>query len=297
MDIDEPSIVPTSPVLPVLPDLEASLEDSLPIVDIEPEEPSPLTFEIVKPIHRKEKLFDSLGYSYNIKRQRGETIDWQCTIRRKDTRCPASVIQRPGSLFIPGKNQHSHLADVGSVKVAKICSRVKTEAVNNLFKPAPGIVHEVLTDEITDAPCPSLPKVEHICRAANRLRQKLRPTDPIDLDFEVDETHIPTQFLHADVKVKNRRHLVFASNDQLHHLSSAKTWYIDGTFKLCRPPFTQLFTINVFVRRDECAKQVPMVLVLMSGRKTNDYKKVLKAINDALPIQPSLTRVTHTYKT
>ncbi|KAK3747385.1 hypothetical protein QZH41_002640 [Actinostola sp. cb2023] len=64
-------------------------------------------------------------------------------------------------------------------------------------------------------------------------------------------------------------------------------WYIDGTFKLCRHPFTQLFTINIFVRKDDCAKQVPMVFVLMSGRKSKDYKKVLQAINEALPVEPA----------
>jgi hypothetical protein len=31
-------------------------------------------------------------------------------------------------------------------------------------------------------PCAALPKPEHIARAANRLRQKLRPEDPKDLE-------------------------------------------------------------------------------------------------------------------
>ena len=84
---------------------------------------------------------------------------------------------------------------------------------------------------------------------------------------------------------------MFSSDEQLRHLSSAKMWYIDGTFKLCRHPFTQLFTINIFVRKDDCAKQVPMVFVLMSGRKSKDYKKVLQAINEALPVEPSVKTI------
>jgi len=89
---------------------------------------------------------------------------------------------------------------------------------------------------------------------------------------------------------------VFSSDEQLRHLSSAKMWYIDGTFKLCRHPFTQLFTINIFVRKDDCAKQVPMVFVLMSGRKSKDYKKVLEAINEALTVEPSVKTIVADYE-
>ena len=43
----------------------------------------------------------------------------------------------------------------------------------------------------------------------------------------------------------NNQHLLFATNEQLEVVSHAKSWYVDGTFKLCPHPFSQLFTINV----------------------------------------------------
>ena len=119
-----------------------------------------------------------------------------------------------------------------------------------------------------------MPNPELIARQANRHRQRLRPAEPTDLDFSIEENHLPEAFLKRDVHVRGRRHLVFATAEQLIHLGRAKTWYIDGTFKLVRHPFTQLLTINAFVRKDDHVKQVPLVFALMSGKKKKDYRAV-----------------------
>jgi hypothetical protein len=73
-----------------------------------------------------------------------------------------------------------------------------------------------------EEPCPKLPKVEHMIRAANRLRQAKRPQDPQDLEFDLEEEHIPEDLFRADVRVRERRHLIFASNQQLSYLHRAK---------------------------------------------------------------------------
>ena len=97
------------------------------------------------------------------------------------------------------------------------------------------LLFKVLLNELDDGPCTALPKPEFIARAANRLRQRLRPDDPNNLDFDLDEDSVPEGFLQADIRVKDRRHLVFAKDEQLYTLCRAKTWYVDGTFKLVIP--------------------------------------------------------------
>ena len=129
-------------------------------------------------------------------------------------------------------------------------------------------------EELTEAPCAALPKPDYIARQANRLCQKLPPEHPRDLDVELVDECLLEGFLRADLEVKDRRHLLFARQEQLNTLARPKTWYIDGTFKLVRHHFKQLLTVNAFVRSGEYAKQVPLAYVLMSSKKGKDYKKV-----------------------
>ena len=61
---------------------------------------------------------------------------------------------------------------------------------------------QVLIRELNpQRPCPSLPKHCHMARAANRLRQKMRPKDPKDLTFEVQADCIRNDFLQDEIKV------------------------------------------------------------------------------------------------
>ena len=122
--------------------------------------------------------------------------------------------------------------------------------------------------------CPALPKVDHIVRAVNRLRQKMRSEDVKDLNFSLKEDVIPPGFYQVEVKVKKRRHLIFATEQQLSQLAATKTWYIDRNDKIVKDPFHQLVSISAFVMSVESAKQVPLAFVLMSSKKKRDYKKV-----------------------
>ncbi|CAH1242696.1 Hypp6953 [Branchiostoma lanceolatum] len=125
--------------------------------------------------------------------------------------CKATVKERDG-VFVAGPKQHNHAPNVGAAISAKIAARVKKEAAGGLFKSAAAIVDGVLLDELGDAPCPLLRKPVHLARVANRHRQKLRPEEPKDLDFIIDEDHVPPTFLKGDVRVRvggtERRHLI-----------------------------------------------------------------------------------------
>ena len=80
-------------------------------------------------------------------------------------------------------------------------------------------------------------------RAANKCRQRLRPEAPKNLQFVLMEDKLPANFCRVDVEVDQRRHLIFATDEQLDILSRARRWYMDATFWVVRKPFIQLLDV------------------------------------------------------
>ena len=75
---------------------------------------------------------------------------------------------------------------------------------------------------------PDLPSIANLARAANLARQSSRPEDPVDLESEINTDYIPEIFLRGDVKVDERRHLIFATNHVFNVQCRAKICYLDG---------------------------------------------------------------------
>lgn len=264
---------------------ESSIQDETP--QTFNDDPTEVTYEIVNcgSQKSKEKLADSIGYTYTVKvrRPNGNKV-WTCSVRNKNLWCKASVYQK-GSNFTRGPQPHIHTERLGAATATKINALVKQTAKEDIFTSAAEIVNKImLEEEIAEStrPLPGLSKPEYLARNANRCRQKLRPAEPTDLDFEIDETWIPENFLRKSITVGQNRHLLFATDNMLKLLSNSKVWYVDGTFKLVKEPFKQLLSIHAFVRSGDNTKQVPLTFVLMSGKRKKDYKKVLKAVKELI---------------
>ena len=94
--------------------------------------------------------------------------------------------------------------------------------------------------------------------------------------FELLDDHVLSQFLHGDVHKNGTRHLIFATDVQLEFLTYVKTWYVDATFKVIKQPFTQLFSIHAFVKKDGELMQTPLAFIVMFRRRRKDYKRVFR---------------------
>ena len=167
--------------------------------------------------------------------------------------------------------------------------------MSNFFTSAASIVDRVILSQEDNDPC--ILKHSNLARQANRKRQKQRPNNPTEIDFNLEDDHIPSDFFLADISNNDRWHLLFATDRQLQLLANAKVWYVDGTFGVVGQPFSQHFSIHVFVRgHKDNIKQVPLVFILMSGRKRSDYQAVLTELKSELPENINLVKIVADFK-
>ncbi|KAH3858978.1 hypothetical protein DPMN_101624 [Dreissena polymorpha] len=78
-------------------------------------------------------------------------------------------------------------------------------------------------------------------------------------------------FLLADIRVGDQRHIIFATEYQRNLLCHARRWFMDEK----RP-------IDAFIQMDGMKKQLPLVFALMSRKTEADYVAVLTAIKEKI---------------
>ena len=268
---------------------------------IESDEPDPIVvqerFEVSYHIcdnvskRGKAKLFDTAGYEYNFHRRNNAGITWRCSVRNKKEKCGVLVKQKKNKFARVGRQTHLHAPKYGVQKLATGRKKAKLNGLENPFTPASHIVRDTIMNDIGPGDCEALPNFESLVRSINDHRTNQRPKDPKDKNFELEVENIPDDFLLEDLFLNGERHIIFSTKQQLNLLTRAKTWFVDGTFKFVKPPFTQLFSIHAFAKSNDELLQIPLVYCLMSRRQTSDYKAVFQAIVASFQSQPKLRRV------
>ena len=118
------------------------------------------------------------------------------------------------------------------------------------FIPATQILRGALQEGISKTEsCDALPPIDYMTCNIKYFRQMPPPQEPKrqEKDFDLNHTHLPSDFLLENISLDVERHILFATTTQLRLFESTKTWFVDGTFKIERKPFVQTFSIHAFV--------------------------------------------------
>jgi len=257
-----------APLVPQLPDIEHLVQDE-----------DTITYELIDGGSQRsaQLLVDNHGYSYT---QKSGRATWRCSVRAKGYTCKATVTQ-VGDDFVPGPQSHGHAAQPGLASKVKVTKKVHVLAKTTIFRSAPAIVEEVMVSDLQpDQPAASRPKPSNLARSSNYQRQKDRPAEPRDIEFELATSWLPDDFIRADIALDGARHVVFFTSTQRLLLRNASVVYCDATFKVVRPPFYHAFIGD---ENGDHIKQVPIAFALMSRRRTRDYHAVFEHIQECVP--------------
>lgn len=124
---------------------------------------------------------------------------------------------------------------------------------------------------------------ENLIKAINRARSKERPPNPKDLNFELAENGILPALNVRDIEIgkgdNKRWHLVCFTDEQASLLGTRQRLYMDGTFKIVKKPFVQLYNIHSFIRIGNQKKWHPFCTCWFRGEAgKNNFKFILEVV-------------------
>lgn len=172
------------------------------------------------------------------------------------------------------RKQHTCEGSKDLAELVSLNAEVKAAGMTDKWKTGKSLVDPLMGRYYTNNPAMDLPRPENLERVLNYHREKRIPKHPKDLEFLLDLDFLPPNFYRDDLRVDTARHILFATDAGLNLLRRAKRWYVDGTFKLVRDPFMQLWTIHAFIKKKNKIKQVPLFFILMS-RRTVCHKNLI----------------------
>ena len=247
------------------------------------EDIAPITYDLIEGVNKLggNNLFDSQGYTYSKKSVReNQTPTWRC-IKSRRLKCRALVKEING---IYSRNNTPHICNPDlNNKLNKIAIvNMKKIGIKRHFEPASNIATEILKlNNIDEFKCK---KMTQYVDVINYNRKKDRPEDIINLNFIMNMNHIPDNFLKKDIHNNRSRHIIFFHDSMKDIFSKSRVWFMDGTFKIVKKPFMQLYTISIMVTSGESTKQIPVIFILMSSRRKEDYNDIFNEINNLVPI-------------
>lgn len=228
-----------------------------------------------------------LGYQLCKKKQANGTTYYTCPVRNNHINCHGSALCRPDGAF---EARVPHICEPVNFPGQKrrVAHDVKSAAKRFCFSSARVIAEERVSEHPAEVQF-ALSSSVNLAQQANRARREQRPVEPVNLhDFVLNQNHLPAQFTFSDIVVPEteRRHFMFLTDTQRQLLATRTILHCDGTFKVVKPPFIQLYSIHGCIRRDSKEKMVPLCFFLMSGKALLDYQACFSRMKQLVANEP-----------
>lgn len=223
------------------------------------------------------------SYSFDKMSQDGQTKFWRCDKRHA---CKARVHVREG-IVVRRINQHTHPGSAANVEVMGAMTALRDRAANTQDQTAR--VVSFATDNLSQAAHGALPKIDNMKRTIRRQRVAVQaaPANPasladlvIPLEYTQYEKH-PGQiedFLLYDSGPLSgdSRFLIFSTERNMDILSRSSEWFMDGTFDVAPPLFTQIYSIHATY----LGRTHPLVFALLPNKRQAMYESMLNELKN-----------------
>lgn len=223
------------------------------------------------------------GFIYRIIRRNGDKSFWKCAVRN----CPGSLSALNNIPVGFGRQAHNHPADEANVVAQQIRNIINKRCIEEV-RPIPAIYEEELSklrdnewDDTAKSVVQRLPTFNTAKSSLYRARRKETPALPkalgdITLEGKWTETITGQRFLLFDDGEHRNRIIAFATTENLGHLSTADTFYCDGTFYTCPSLFHQIYSIHVTID----GKMTPVIFALLPGKSQAIYTRLFTLLKE-----------------
>ncbi|CAF3588472.1 unnamed protein product [Rotaria sp. Silwood1] len=192
------------------------------------------------------------NYIYYVSKTTAAVKYWKC----EDRSCNAGIHTSIKDTFLKTVGNHSHLPSPEEIEVRTFKQNIKRRVINETTA-----ITKIYDEELA--------------------RQQMSQTAAAIIPSSYEANSAPyqvtlsgEQFVLCDKTLRNKRLLLFGTDQQLKFLFSAKHIMMDGTFDTCPPHFDQVYTIHAIKHE----KGYPCVIGLLCDRKARTYRELFREL-------------------
>lgn len=218
-------------------------------------------------------------------------IDWGYNTTYYVNRCPGKITTVETDVI--AKTDHSHAGDAPKIEKRISSNKMKEKALE--ANSPPRRIIRTVTSTMTTETAVGLPKYESLSRNLRRIRQKANTTPKLTqtlselvIDGEFAKTLKGEKIVLYDNYDETNRIVIFTTKENLQFLVHCEDRYMDGTFSITPPLFSQVYTQVIHFTSVCRSKKISTFSI---GRRSSLQEGFLYLRNNCFAIEVSRTEI------